>query len=188
LLLPVALCAAAALGGCARHGLLRLSLDVYDSEATLARTLRAIDSRPRTLDCESLEGQGEVYEISNYQWARLKAMARKGDQVRETLGRQVEFGVSDDVVLAADTSLGETFGMELTVVEDGCCEYVLGNVECTLRGPGGPRSIAFSCMVPVVRQVLAELLPGEAGGRLTWILIDIREVYPDAPKPDPRKE
>ena len=96
-MLPVVLCAAGALGGCARHGLLRLSLNVYDSDATLARTLRAIDSRPRPLDCESLEGQGKVYEISNYQWARLKAMARKGDTVRETAGRRVEFTVDDEV-------------------------------------------------------------------------------------------
>jgi len=187
-MLPVIVCVAAALGGCARHGLLRLSLDVYDSDATLAATLRAFDSRPRTLDCESLEGQGRVYEVSNYQWARLKALARKGDAVREVLSRQVEFTVDDTVEFDEATAAGERFEAELSVSEDGCCEYVLGYVECTLHGPRGSRSIGFSCMYPVVRQVLAELLPGGPGGRPTWILIDIREVYPEAPKPDPRKE
>ena len=120
-LLPAALVAEVALGGCARHGLLRLDLSVYDSRETLAATFRAFDSRPRELHCESLEGGGTVYEVSNYQWARLKAMARKGDAVRETLSRQVEFDVCDDVALAAETSIGETFEMALTVVEDGCC-------------------------------------------------------------------
>jgi len=182
------LCAVTALGGCARHGLLRLNLNVYDSDATLARTLRAIDSTPRTLDCESLEGQGKVYEVTNYQWARLKAMARQGDAVRETASRRVDFTVDDEVKLRLPTRGNEEFEAQLSVAEDGCCEYVLSYVECVVHGPGGPRSIAFSCMYPVVRQILAELPPARPDDLPVWVLIDIREVYPDAPKPDPRTE
>jgi hypothetical protein len=176
---------AASCGCRAQH--LVMGLRVFAAEQSLEKTLRTYDSKAVPLECEFLEGDGQVYAVSNYQWARLRALARAERGVQETLAGEFEMGPDDGVLLDLATRLGERLEGEVQVTPDGCCEYTLSNVTYTLRGPAGPRGLEFCCMYPLVRNVLAELRPVAQGQTWAWILIDVREADPDAPKPDPRK-
>ena len=178
--------ALALVAGCSK-GDLRLDLQVFAADRPLAETFRAIDSHADEMDCTVTGGAANIYSVTRYQWARLHAMALQGNVVRRTLAHQSTFLSEDDHTLALTTADGGTLDVSLCVTPDSCCTWMLQNVEFALRGVPAGGAVRFYSMWPVVRNILVELVPPRtAGSARVWILMDIEEVNPNAPKPDPR--
>jgi hypothetical protein len=171
----VAMTLAASLAGCGTPSPMMLSLEVFSAEQSFVDTFKAFDSKASKLDCIMTEDGDTIYELSRYQWARLKAMALEGKAVERTLSQKQGLEASTEAVLSATTRRGETLEAEVLVVPDSCCTFVLQYVGYRLTDTAGQSRIAFACMYPIIQNILIDLPPTAAGRRRTWILMDIKE-------------
>jgi hypothetical protein len=173
-------------GGCGPKGNLAFQMQTFSAEKSFADTFKALDSEPKKLDCIIGNGADTIYEMTRYQWARLNALAIEAGAVRrQTRDR---FLMNQNEELATTVNAGDcgTIDTRITVVPDSCCTFTLQGVSYTLhRKGGGETSVAFSCMYPVISNIFVELPPAAAGGRFTWILMDVEELATDHANPIP---
>lgn len=183
-LLLLAACTSLAASGCRTE--LELDLHAFTSQRPLVRTLAAYDSKAVTLDCKIGDGRATVYQITNYQWSRIDWLADRGQAAERTLRERFAITTYEQADLELEMLDGGRMTAAVMVTPDGCCEYSLSNAEFTVRGPGGTGHVTFWCEWPTVQNILVELPPAQAGGRYIWIIMNIQEPDPDAPKTDPR--
>lgn len=167
------------LAGCGTPPPMMLSLDVFSAEQSFVDTFKAFDSTAQKLDCIMTDGGDTIYELSRYQWARLKAMALEGKAVERTLSQKQGLTASTEATLSATTRGGETLEADVLVVPDSCCTFILQYVRYRLSDTAGQSSITFACMYPIIQNILIDLPPTAPGRRRTWILMDIKELPPE---------
>ena len=171
-----------ALTGCTRQtDNLSFEMHVFSAERPFVETFKAMDSDAAKLDCSVSSGADTVYSLTRYQWARLNALALRGKEVQRTFHDTQRMNDVEEFQRKVSTSDERTVDVAVMVVPESCCTFTLQHVGYTLHDAGGQTGIDFSCMYPIINNILVELPPTVAGGRYTWILMDIEKVGPDEP-------
>lgn len=155
---------------------LSFEMQVFSAERSFVETFKALDSEASKLECSIGSGPDTVYSLTRYQWARLNAMALKGAEVRRTFRDKSLMNDIEEFQRKVATSDERTLDVAVMVVPDSCCTFTLQHVGYTVHDAGGQTSLDFSCMYPVINNILVQLPPTSAGGRYTWILMDIEKI------------
>lgn len=174
------LLALSALAGCGNSkDNLSFEMQVFSAEQSFVETFKALDSEAAKLDCSISSGPDTVYSLTRYQWARLNALALKEAEVRRTFRDKSLMNDVDEFLRTVTTSDQRTLDVAVMVVPDSCCTFTLQHVGYTVRDAGGEATIDFSCMYPIINNILVQLPPTSQGGRYTWILMDIEKIETD---------
>ena len=162
----------AAAAGCSPH-VYGLSLKVYTAERPVAEMLPEAAGQASALPCEVNAGQAHLYRLTRYQFSRLNALARLGNNgVAAPAVYEADLRSNERREVSLELAGGARFQASIEIDPEGCCGLALQRTALRTTGPGGASGVTFGCSVPVAQLVLAELPPADATGRWTWVFID----------------
>ncbi len=172
----VAVLSLAALAGCRSEANLSYEMQVFSARQPAVDAFKALDNTLVPLESEATTGENTVYALNRYQWSRLKEMALKNTDVQRTFSDTVLIKDSEEYQRTATCSDGCRVDVSLMVVPESCCMFTLQRVAYTVTDAQGRSAIVFSCMYPIINNILVQLPPTSPGGRYTWILMDVQKI------------